>query len=120
MRLIHENFYQVINFFMPLLYLRHIRQDTVIHPVNDSIKMKMRVGSFDKWATYQVWKFGDYKGKGFGIGANDTVIDIGGHIGSFSIWAAKQANQGQVFTFEPNYENFGLLQENKKINNISN
>jgi FkbM family methyltransferase len=120
MRLIHENAYRFLNLFMPLLYLRHIRQDTVIHSVNDSIKMKLRVGSFDKWATYQVWKFGDYKSKGLTIQPKDTIIDIGGHIGSFSIWAAKQANRGQVFTFEPNHENFGLLQENQKINNVSN
>ncbi|MFN3492520.1 MAG: FkbM family methyltransferase [Anaerolineales bacterium] len=105
---------------MPFLYLKNIGQDTVIYPINDSVKMKLRVGSFDKWAMYQVWKFGDYKSKSFAIQPTDTIIDIGGHIGSFSIWAAKQAYQGKVFTFEPNTENFLLLRENKELNQIAN
>lgn len=105
---------------MPFLYLKNLGQETIIYPVNDTIKMKLRVGSFDKWAIYQVWKFGDYKSKKITIKPTDTIIDIGGHIGSFSIWAAKQAHQGRVFTFEPNTENFLLLQENKEINQISN
>ncbi len=120
MRIIHENLYQFLNIFIPLLYLKNIHQETVIYSVNDSIKMKLRVGTYDKWATYQVWKFGDYKTKGFHINPKDIIIDIGGHIGSFSIWAAKQAHQGQVFTFEPNIENFNLLQENKRLNDVSN
>lgn len=120
MRIIHESMYWLINFFMPFLCLKNIGQDTVVYPVNDSIKMKLRVGSFDKWAMYQVWKFGDYKNKSFDIQPTDTIIDIGGHIGSFSIWAATQAHQGRVFTFEPNIENFLLLKENKEINQISN
>lgn len=120
MRIIQENAYWLINLFMPLLYLKHIRQKTVIHPVNHSIKMKLRVGSFDKWATYQVWKFGEYTDKQFKIKPTDMIVDIGGHIGSFSIWAAKQAFNGKVFTYEPNFDNFRLLKENKKINNVSN
>lgn len=120
MRIIHESLYWLINFLMPFLYLQNIGQKTVIHPVNDSIKMKLRVGSFDKWATYQVWKFGDYKSKSFAIQPTDTIIDIGGHIGSFSIWASQQAHQGKVYTFEPNPENFHLLRENKELNQVSN
>ena len=105
---------------MPFLYLQDLGKETVIHPINDSIKMKLRVGTYDKWATYQVWKFEDYKNKLFTIQPTDTIIDIGGHIGSFSIWASKQASNGKVYTFEPNVENFHLLKENKELNQISN
>ncbi len=120
MRVINEATFRFINFFMPLFYLRTLRQDVVVHQVDETIKMKMRVGSYDKWATYQAWKFGEYKSKDFTIKSTDIVIDIGGHIGSFSIWAAQQAKDGEVYTFEPNHENFSLLKENKKINGISN
>lgn len=120
MRLISENSYRFTNFFMYFLYLGSIGQETTIYQVNNDIKMKLRVGSYDKWATYQVWKFGDYKSKSFSIQPNDTIVDIGGHIGSFSIWAARQANNGQVFTYEPNSDNFKLLQENKNLNQVSN
>jgi ubiquinone/menaquinone biosynthesis C-methylase UbiE len=37
----------------------------------------------------------------FRIGSGDTVIDIGGYIGSFAITASRFAKQGRVFSFEP-------------------
>lgn len=120
MRVISQTTFRFMHFFAPLLYLRAIGQETETHHINKTIKMKMRVKSFDKWAAYQVWKFGEYTDKHFTILPKDTIVDIGGHIGSFSIWAAKQAFKGKVFTFEPNLENFKLLKENKEINNVSN
>ena len=120
MRVIHESAFRFIHFFAPLLYLRAIGQHTEVHQVSKTIKMKMRVRSFDKWAAYQVWKFGEYKDKNFFIKPKDVILDIGGHIGSFSIWAAQQASKGKVYTFEPNRENFQLLKENKKLNHATN
>src|SRR5688572_16229123 len=120
MRVIHESAFRFIHFFAPLLYLRAIGQYTEVHQVSKTIKMKMRVRSFDKWAAYQVWKFGEYKDKNFFIKPKDVILDIGGHIGSFSIWAAQQASKGKVYTFEPNRENFQLLKENKKLNRATN
>jgi FkbM family methyltransferase len=120
MRVISQTTFRFFHFFAPLLYLRAFGQETEIHQINATVKMKMRVKSFDKWAAYQVWKFGEYSDKHFTIQPKDIIVDIGGHIGSFSIWAAKQAFNGKVFTFEPNTENFQLLKENKRINKVSN
>lgn len=82
--------------------------------------MKVRVNTYDKLAIYQVWKRKEYEDKRFYIHPNDIVIDIGAHIGAFSIWAASQATRGTVYAFEPNAENFALLEENIKLNRLSN
>lgn len=54
------------------------------------------------------------------INENDTVIDIGGYIGSFAIPAAQHAKSGIVYTFEPAPENFVQLQKNIKLNGVKN
>lgn len=48
----------------------------------------------------------------FTIHPKDTVIDIGGHIGSFSALASSRADEGKVLTFEPDPENFSQLTKN--------
>jgi len=58
--------------------------------------------------------------KGFDIKENDLVIDVGGHVGYFTIYAAKKAKNGKIITFEPSKESFIALKNNLKINNIQN
>jgi hypothetical protein len=56
----------------------------------------------------------------FRIGENDTVIDIGGYIGSFSIPAARFARRGTVYSFEPSPDNFAQLERNLALNRVTN
>jgi FkbM family methyltransferase len=56
----------------------------------------------------------------FRIGSGDTVIDIGGYIGSFAITASRFAKQGRVFSFEPSPANFAQLEGNLRLNNVAN
>jgi FkbM family methyltransferase len=67
-----------------------------------------------------VFFYQDYT-KFFDVKKGDTVFDIGAHIGSFSLYAAKKAgSSGGVYSFEPCKESFDLLSKNKKINNLEN
>ncbi|MFH1507838.1 MAG: FkbM family methyltransferase [Candidatus Omnitrophota bacterium] len=50
----------------------------------------------------------------------DTIIDIGAHIGTFSILAASRAMQGRVYAVEAGRENFEYLKKNIALNNLSN
>jgi FkbM family methyltransferase len=52
------------------------------------------------------------------IHRDDIVIDIGGNIGTFTLLAAKNARA--VYTFEPNSENYSLLQQNLRMNRLTN
>lgn len=50
-----------------------------------------------------------------------TVVDIGSNIGYYSLIAAKLAgNNGKVYAFEPEPNNYNLLVKNIKINNYAN
>jgi FkbM family methyltransferase len=47
----------------------------------------------------------------------DSVVDVGGHIGTFAVpFARAVGKQGRVFSFEPSPGNFKLLSENAKRN----
>ena len=41
-----------------------------------------------------------------------TVVDVGAHIGSFSVLAASLWPSAKIVAFEPDNENFALLREN--------
>jgi len=51
------------------------------------------------------------------ISPGDVVIDIGGHIGYFTLIFAKLVgSEGKVFTFEPEPTNFEILRKNVEMN----
>ena len=51
----------------------------------------------------------------------DTVLDLGAHIGYYTLIAAKLVGpKGRVFAFEPNPGNFAFLKKNIKINGYRN
>ena len=55
------------------------------------------------------------------IKKNSTVIDIGANIGYFTLLLAKLVGpDGKVFSFEPDPNNFSILEKNVKINGYSN
>ncbi len=56
----------------------------------------------------------------FQIKCNDIVVDIGAHIGYFTLFAAKRSKDGKVFAFEPSKKSFSLFKKNIKINNYKN
>lgn len=62
----------------------------------------------------------EYTPPGFEIDSADTVVDIGGNIGTFALLAARRAVTGRVITIEPDRDNFALLQRNLVLNGMGN
>lgn len=58
--------------------------------------------------------------EGFEIKPGDVVVDIGGHIGIFAVYAAQKAHKGLVLSYEPEPDSYQYLQRNKEQNNLSN
>ena len=56
----------------------------------------------------------------FEIKEDDTVIDIGAHLGFFTVKAAKKAVQGSVYAFEPFSMHFKILETNIVQNELKN
>jgi len=94
----------------------------------DFVNYKLRAGTTitarartaDSYAIMEVWAKKDYNPPGFEIGQEDVVIDIGAHIGAFSLLASSLAKRGKVFSIEPIDDNFRLMVENLKANRICN
>ena len=51
--------------------------------------------------------------------SSPVILDIGGNIGGFSLWANKRWANSKIYSYEPIKNNFNLLKENTKgIDNI--
>ena len=69
-------------------------------------------GSYDKFESETIRKF---------LLSGMTAIDIGAHIGYFTILMAKiVGNTGKVYAFDPEPKNFKLLSENLNLNRVTN
>jgi len=108
----------------PIIYLKDyfglIKNKPIIYRLRNGPKLKVRGGSTDRFILNEIWIHKSYLPNGFEINSNDVVVDIGAHIGVFSIMAAYYANLGKVYSFEPMKENFNLLNENINLNRLSN
>ena len=78
------------------------------------VEMQYRADSHDHYVFTEVAAYT----KNIPLKPTDTVMDVGGHIGSFTVLAAATAKA--VHTFEPHPENFKLLSMNtKKLKNVT-
>ena len=51
--------------------------------------------------------------------AKPTVLDIGAHIGLFSLYACSTLKMPKVYAYEPDMSNFNLMKENIRANNLA-
>jgi FkbM family methyltransferase len=84
------------------------------------IKIKVRRLTKDHFFIHDIIERKDYNPPGYEIREDDIVIDVGAHIGTFSLMAAKAARRGMVYAFEPEAEAYRLLLENIGMNGFDN
>lgn len=87
------------------------------HPVKQMKKFKMayRPGSTDEKAMKEVAETKVYNSKDFSVKEGDIVLDCGGQIGSFTMYALS-LGAAKVKSVEPHYENLKYLKENAYLN----
>lgn len=71
---------------------------------------EVRPGTHDPNIVQEIWNKHFYRAEGYEINPGDYVVDIGAHIGSFTVWALKQG--ASVMAFEPDKANFWMLMNN--------
>jgi FkbM family methyltransferase len=71
------------------------------------------------WVAWEL-QADDYRLRDMRFGEGDVVIDIGAHIGLFSMYLAKRWPVIRVFSFEPFPVNFRNCAENLQLNGITN
>lgn len=80
-----------------------------------NLDIKIRPNSWDKNIVEAIIKNNEYPVE---VSPGDKVIDLGGHIGSFSLLCASKG--ASVTVYEPHPENYKLLLENIKRNGFEN
>lgn len=106
---------------------KHI--DTLNQAKDEPIKTKDGIGMHldhhdyavsAELCVYKIWEpFETLIFKKF-IKKNTIFIDIGAHIGYYSLLCASKATKGKIFAFEPVPQNFNLLQKNIILNGLTN
>jgi len=66
----------------------------------------------------EVWGFRKYDYFGYRVDPGDVVVDIGGNIGVFTVYAAAVRGASRVIVFEPFPENFAMLTHNVEENGL--
>ena len=89
-----------------------------------TMQFRMRDGSqirsriIDSAALLSVHVDGDYDVPGIDWPQVRSIIDIGAHVGAFTVWASMRAPAAHVFAVEPNPVTFELLTENVALNHL--
>jgi len=97
-----------------------IKEPSFILHLRNGKHLKLRTHSTDIQAFVNVWIIEEYNSKNFNIRDDDVIIDIGAHIGLFSIYASQFCHTGKILAFEPIKENYDVLLENIRLNRLSN
>ena len=114
-RKIFKNWYSY-----PKLYYNFVKDEFFIFKTKNDLEIKIRVNSTDLMALTNVWMIKEYEIEKFDINKNDIIIDVGAHIGLFSLLVSKFCLDGKIFSFEPIQNNFNLLVDNLESNKLKN
>jgi FkbM family methyltransferase len=99
-----------------------IKDIGVVNPyTGENLKFYYRSGTSDDKVLTEIFTKGAYRKKkiNFDVSEGETWIDIGGHIGLFSLYAiSKGANK--VYVYEADPDNYRILNKNIKLNKLSN
>ena len=78
-----------------------VKEGYVIFKTKNDLEIKIRVNSTDLMALTNVWMIKEYELEKFCIKNNDIIIDIGAHIGLFSLLVSDSSPKGKIFSYEP-------------------
>lgn len=109
-------------YLYPAVYFKLTKKPKVIFETKNGIKLYIRTNpaSSDIHIFSEIWLEKAYNLQDFKIQKNDIVIDMGAHIGIFSIYASQFCKNGKIYAYEASKENYDILMENLQINKIKN
>lgn len=84
--------------------------------MSDGSRIRSRI--VDGGALLSVHVDRDYDVPGVDWSAARAIIDIGAHVGAFTVWAARRAPNARLAAVEPNPETFELLVRNIRDNGL--
>jgi FkbM family methyltransferase len=60
----------------------------------------------------------DYEVPGLDWAGLQTIVDIGAHVGTFTVWAALRSPRARILAVEPNPQTFAFLEQNIRDNGL--
>ena len=110
----YSNWYIILLDHFGVLFTTHL-----VIQLRNHIAFKARTGGSDAGVVNEIWVKNHYDPPGYETRNGDVVVDIGAHIGAFSVLAARAAPDVAVFSFEPFPDSFVLLEDNLERNRIN-
>lgn len=109
-------------YVLPLVYFNIINKPIIQIKSKNGTNIILRINknSSDLDILAEVFLEKAYSPIGFEIHNEDTIIDVGAHIGIFSIYAAQFCKAGKIFSFEPLADNFKVLKRHVMMNKFEN
>ncbi len=101
-----------------LCYADLLKRPLVEIRTRDGLRFLIRTAKKDIARIGEIFHLHEYDSPEVSPGKEDTVIDIGAHVGFFTVWAAKKAKR--VISFEPDPETFGHLKTHMGMNKLTN
>lgn len=111
---LYENWFEIVS--------NHFRADreTTNVTLRSGARYQIHPRSTDMGLIHEIHSENVYQIQKGDIGDDSVVVDIGAHIGVFSVFAARLADNVTVYSFEPEPENFQLLLKNIELNHLGN
>jgi FkbM family methyltransferase len=120
-----SSLFKLARHFRPLTLVARIFLHQVppgIYPIQlPRLGLRLNVrGVMDIWSVKETFLDRFYERYGCPLQDGWKIIDIGGGIGDFTLFAAKDFSHNQVVAYEPTPQSFALLQDNLSANQASN
>lgn len=95
----------------------------VTYKLRSGISVTQRSYAIDGFAVGEVWIEHCYDPNAFGISYDwlpaKNIVEVGGHIGTFTLFAATMSPHARVIVLEPDPANFAMLGDNIKKNDLT-
>ena len=96
------------------------RREPFVVKLRRGVALSVHTRSLDANILDEVWSDKIYTPPRFAIRDGWVVVDVGGHKGIFSTFAATSAKNVRVYTYEASPETFAVLSENMERNHLTN
>lgn len=100
-------------------YLR-TKKKYLIVPMGNRRRFKIRTASTDWLVLFETWVINNYEERQFSPRTCKLILDVGAHIGGFSVYCAEKFPLAKIYAFEPLKENYNLLKWNLRLNRSTN
>lgn len=112
----------VRNWPIYILQVLGVPDSETIYSLRSGLKIRVREGRSDRGAFHDVWLDRSYDPNAFGLSFDwasaRMIVDVGGNIGAFTLYAAAKSPDAKILALEPEQQNLRVLQSNIERNDL--